>query len=176
MTKKTSGLASLLISFIPAFFVSSQAMAQNVPKVCWNVATGALSIRLACLKAGHPGAPKGETATEIPTSKPGPRAYGFVYGDGSLDRTRSSTNVSSRRLPNASVYCIKALGVDPKTAVPVASTDFSLSSCASNAVQPISRLANSGCTEREFAFRFSTCVRDDEPAEEQGNAFSFIVP
>ena len=176
MTKKTSSFASLLISFIPALLVSSSAMAQNVPKVCRNVATGALSLRLACLKAGHSLAPKGEIATEIPTSRPVARAYGFVYGDGSLDRTRSSTNVSSRRLPNDSVYCIKALGVDPQTAVPVASTDFSLSSCASNAVQPISRLANSGCTEREFAFRFSTCVRDDEPAEEQGNAFSFIVP
>jgi hypothetical protein len=150
---------------------------QAHPKVCWNVANGALALRRECLKPGSPFAPKGELALATGTSSIGARAYGFVFGSGELDKGRSSTNVASRRLKGTNnVYCVRVAGVNPNSAVPVASTDFSLSSCSSNPVMPISRLVNSGCDKDEFAFIFTICEDSDEAPEDIGNAFSFIVP
>jgi hypothetical protein len=147
-----------------------------LPKICWNVANGALALRWECLKPGSPAAPKGELALVSGTSSVGARAYGFVFGNGTLDKGRSSINVASRRLKGSQVYCVRVAGVNPNTAVPVASTDFSLSSCSNDPVKPISRLVNSGCEKDEFAFIFSNCNPPDVAPEDVGNAFSFIVP
>jgi len=150
---------------------------QAHPKVCWNVANGALALRRECLKPGSPFAPRGELALATGTSSIGARAYGFVFGSGELDKSRSSTNVAARKLKGTSnVYCVRVAGVNPNSAVPVASTDFSLSSCSSNPVMPISRLVNSGCDKDEFAFIFTTGEDSDEAPEDMGNAVSFIVP
>ena len=147
-------------------------------KVCVNLQTGGVAVRPECIKPAKPFAPQAEAEVPAGTTNIGVRAYGFVFRGGALDKSRSSANVSSRRL-NKQVYCVRATGIDPRTGpIPVTSVDFSLSECPDKPVLPISRNINSGCRDDEYAFIVWGCTNKPEPGRvyDDGNAFSFIIP
>ena len=147
-------------------------------KVCVNYQTGNVAVRPDCIKWSNQGSLKGEAEVPAGTTNIGVRAYGFVFRGGTLDKGRSSANVSSRRI-NKQVYCVRAVGLDPRTGpIPVVSVDGSLSECPDKPVLPLSRNVNSGCKNDEYAFVVMGCSHQPQPGltYDDGNAFSFIIP
>jgi hypothetical protein len=157
---------------------AAKPLPKALSKVCVNYQTGGVTVRPECQRSSNPLALRGEGEVPAGTTNLGPRAYGFIARDGTLDKARSSINVSSRRL-SEQVYCVRAAGLQPKTSpVPVTSVDFSSSECPDKPVLPISNTINSGCKDDEFGFIVLGCRHTPQPGYtyDNGNAFSFIIP
>jgi hypothetical protein len=146
----------LVMSAAPSY---SQNSTQAL-RICSNDKNGDVIVRTKCKK--------GETTLKSTQQLIRAKAWGYI-NDGTVDTTRSSANLTARRL-STGLYCVRVTGLSRAEVLPVITPDFSLSACSKNFSSIISTV-NSGCESDEFGI-INQCLEGGQ----SDFAFSIIVP
>ena len=149
-------LAVLILSSPPAYSLSSS----QAFRICSNDTTGDVIVRAKCKK--------GETTLKSTQQLIRAKAWGYIT-DGTVDTTRSSSNLTARKL-DTGLYCVRVTGLSRAEVLPVITPDYSLSTCAKNFSSIISTV-NSGCDSDEFGI-----INQCNVGGQSDFAFSIIVP